>query len=96
MNKNGISYTQVRNTTIVDIEMTKIEEIEIRRLWEIYKRQYRKELKLFLDAFIAKHNIFSDDATNGEEGGKLTQEEINKIIDMMRSMDEVPIYKALG
>ncbi len=89
-NKSTISYNQSKSQRMTwKVDLTKLEAAEFYMMYNIYTKAYAKELKNLQHAFISKHELYS---TNSE--GKectLTKEDIEKIMRMRNSMNDVLI-----
>lgn len=94
---NGRCY-DVRNretgrtkSSLIAVECTAAEKIEIDFLFDFYSRLWTKEKDAFFKAFIQKHQIFGE-LKPGEEGRKVSEEELMKLYQMMRGLsDETPL-----
>lgn len=76
---------------------TASQQIEIEMKWEAYRRSYKKQLKIFYDAFINKNQIFHESAS-GRDPETMTQadwDEYYRIQDMMKGIEKTKINKAL-
>lgn len=60
---------------------------------EALKAHWRRELSVFLDAFIQKNSLFSDIPHTGPSG--LSMEEIEEIVSMARAMKQLHLGKLL-
>lgn len=60
---------------------------------EALKAHWRRELSVFLDAFIQKNRLFSDIPHTGPSG--LSMEEIEEIVSMARAMKQLHLGKLL-
>lgn len=72
--------------TIRGIECTKAEGVQLQIEYDFYKQLWQEEMKLFYDAFIQKHQIFSLDPKEREEIEPLSPEEMEKIMRMQQMM----------
>ena len=83
---------KVRNT--VGLDCTLVQSVEIKFLFEFYRDLYRKEEQAFYIAFIHKHDIFGGVSDN-TESEQVSEEELQKMFQMMRGMDNATLHKQL-
>lgn len=79
------------------IQMTKLQEAEIRAKFSFYQRVYKDQLKLFYHAFIIKNGIF-DKTMEPRDPESLTPEEriqIAKILELSQSIERSEYHKPL-
>lgn len=84
------SYTQSgrRCRTIIGADVTKAQKIEIEFLFDFYVTQWEKERKMFLEAFIQKHDIFGE-LKPGEKGQEMSLEKRLKMSSLINGMEDV-------
>jgi len=84
------TYTKYHRKGYIDVELTKVEYLDLSEALEFYKKLYRKEIKTFLSAFIYKHNIFGPVDENAKEEKKRKKKkddiDIYQMIQMMAGM----------
>lgn len=99
---------QCNKKTYHRVEMSDNEFYEFNEKWNIYKKslkkeinklklQHKKELIILQNAFIDKHNLYSE-RNGGKKIDDLTAEELEEIKDMIRmqdKMEDINIYKKL-
>lgn len=99
---------QCNKKTYHKVEMSDNEFYEFNEKWFIYKKslkkeinklklQHKKELILLQNAFINKHNLYSD-RDGGKKINELTEEEIEEINNMIRmedKMEDINILKKI-
>ena len=92
------------------VDMTDDEWSDFSERWPVYrktlkreilkkKRQQRKELDLLVHAFISKHDMYSTDKSDESSDRKLTPEELEEILQMIRMRDgleDINFYKKLN
>ena len=82
--------------TILGLDCTEAQKIEIEFLFDFYKKLYKKELEAFLLAFIHKHDLFGR-LKEGEHGAQLSPEEEAKLYAMMKGLsNESPLLQIEG
>ena len=81
---------------LVGYDVTRAQKIEIDFLFDFYKRLYQKERKLFLQAFIQKHELFGS-LKDGEKPQEMPNDERLRLAFMQRGMsDEQPLRQITG
>lgn len=80
--------------TIIGADVTAAQKIEIEFLFDFYIQQYTKERKMFLEAFIQKHELFGQ-LKPGEEAREMTLEEIIKLRSLINGMESVSPVRRL-
>lgn len=75
-------------------ELTKVQYIEFNVLYETLKPELIREIEETLDAFIAKHELYSS-GTNKRELSEEEMERLRRIAEKMKTMKDVPIRKQL-
>ena len=90
-NVNEISYWKGSRNITVCIPTDKA--TEFKESCEALKTHWRRELSVFLDAFIQKNCLFSDLPHTGPSG--LSMEEIEEIVSMARAMKQLHLGKLL-
>lgn len=73
--------------SIRGIECTKAEGIQLQIEYEFYKQLWQEEMKLFWDAFIQKHHIFSMRPEDTGSSEPITPERMAEIMRMSQMMD---------
>lgn len=73
--------------SIRGIECTKAEGIQLQIEYEFYKQLWQEEMKLFWDAFIQKHHIFSMRPEDTGSSEPITPERMAEIRRMSQMMD---------
>ena len=86
-----VTFYQVKKRKEIGFNMTPAEYIQTKEYIEAYQKAFRAEFNAmkerFVVAFLSKHHLFSGEDSEG--GGKLSQDEINKIIAMMGALDDI-------
>lgn len=77
-------------------EMTFAQEIEINRLFKIYKRAWQDFIEVQFDAFIQKNEIFGESESDDVELTEEEKERIRKMLRAARNMDKTTIHKEIG
>lgn len=90
-NVDEIHYWKGRRNVTVCIPTDKAKEF--RETCERLKKHWRRELSVFLDAFIQKNRLFSDLPRKGPSG--LSPEEVEEIVSMARAMKQIHLGKLL-
>ncbi len=93
-------FTWARNgkpcKNLVGYDATAAQKIEIDFLFDFYKRLYAKESKIFLQAFIQKHQLFGE-LKDGEETTPPPYDELLRMALMEKAMsDETPLRQIAG
>lgn len=91
-------YTQSGRTcrAVLGVSCTEAQKMEIEFLFNFYKQLYKKELEVFLRAFIHKHQLFGE-LKEGEKGTQLSPEEELRLFSIMRGLsDEKPVLQIEG
>ena len=97
--RGGIFYSRLdretnRKMTVLAVEATKAQHIEIEFLFDFYKKEWEKERELFFRAFISKNELHSnlppDDKTE-----RLTEEQRHKLNMMMFGIEKSNPIKRL-
>lgn len=95
----GVVYRQhVTRHTILFLEVTVAEQIEIQGKFDFYQSALAQEQKALLQAFIMKHNLYNIDS-KGKTMDELSMEElaaIAKAANLARGMDKHQYHKALN
>lgn len=73
--------------SIRGIECTKAEGIQLQIEYEFYKQLWQEEMKLFWNAFIQKHHIFSIRPEDMGSSEPITPERMAEIMRMSQMMD---------
>ena len=95
LNTNGIQWRRRRAYGL--IELTKVQHVEAGMLYDLYRRQWKREQQRLFSAFVNKHRIFGDVAPEPNEDRKpLTPEELARLKAMMRGLDDVHVHKQIG
>lgn len=69
---------------------TPAQSVEIKFLFDFYSALWQKEKDMLLRAFIQKHKLFGEGSVNSENE-KMSDEEVEKVLVMMRGLsDETP------
>lgn len=99
-NNPGTVYTlrrqrSIRNTVL--LKCTEAQKIEIEFLFEFYKELYDREKKYFMKAFVHKHNLYGEPIPSDDNNtpDPLSRSELFKISQLMNSMDDANVRKAL-
>ena len=80
----------------VGLDCTATQSIEIKFLFDFYRRLYAKEEKAFYHAFIQKHRLFRETVSDEEmSGDPLSPEEYEKMLNMMNGMDDATPLKQI-
>ena len=91
------TLTYVTEKNNMSLKLTESEQIEVKRLYAIYRKALKKEFETTFQAFIHKHWIFpktpSDD--NERKECTLSQEEIEKLVKAMAALDNILIYREI-
>lgn len=87
-----VKVYQERNK--VWLSCSEVNAIEIKEKYQFYISVYKKELKVFRNAFIQKHRIFSIDGSGKTQ--TISQEEAAKLANLMKGMEDVSYNKALN
>jgi len=76
------------------VDLTEWQYIESKDMIDFHLKQFRKEMKIkmnaFLSAYINKHSLFADSAEGGES--KLTPEELAELLRAYQGMDNQETY----
>ena len=95
VNVNGGIFYSIQNTltnrvssTKLAIDATAAQHIEIECLFDFYKKQWEKQKKLFLTAFIRKNELFPTAPPDERTGNEYTLEEQLKIMAMAQGIDQ--------
>ncbi|MBG8552342.1 DUF2786 domain-containing protein [Hymenobacter guriensis] len=78
------------------VEVTDLEFLEIRAKHDFYWRAYKRELELFVMAFIQKHGLVPPPSLAGVDAMPMSAEETAKVRGMMRNMDSHTYHKQIG
>lgn len=85
-----MSYGQ--NRRYITVELTKLQYVELKSLYDWHYKQISKEIKQmqkeFTEAYIQKHKIFSQ-RENDSEDKELTPDDIERLLRVLRYMDNV-------
>lgn len=87
-----MSYGQ--NRRYITVELTKLQYVELKSLYDWHYKQHSKEIKRmqkeFTEAYIQKHKIFSQRENDSEsEDKELTPDDIERLLRVLRYMDNV-------
>ena len=75
---------------------TRAQQLEIEFLFDFYKRTYKKDVDLFLRAFIQKHQIFGV-LKDGQKGADIDEETLRKMMMLSNGMsDDKPLKQIEG
>lgn len=97
-NCSALRYTRSGRPCNVQLSVrcTAAQKVEIEFLFNFYTILWEKEREAFFTAFIQKHRIFGE-LKDGEEGVKLSDEEVKKLLAYMNGMsDETPLKQIEG
>ena len=89
LNKTTINYMKEKYHSRVTFELTPSEYAEIKLLFDIYRKTFKEEIGVLVDAFISKHEIWSGFSSNDNE--KIDYERLRKIMEMSRGLQDVTI-----
>ncbi len=97
---SAYTFTWTRNgkpcKNLVGCDVTTAQKIEIDFLFDFYKRLYAKEINIFLQAFIQKHQLFGE-LKDGEEAKTPPKDELLRMALMEKAMsDETPLRQITG
>lgn len=92
--KGYYSYTYIKNKTC--IKCTDAEFLEISAKFDFYKKEYKKQQKLFYRAFIHANSIFPDEklCKHEKESYFLTDEDM-KILNLAKGIEKAEFRKRL-
>lgn len=93
-NEAKTSFYKKSSGKQIGLELRKAEKIEIDRLFTAYKKQLEKEFSQMFSAFVQKHQLFGEPPEDGSKC-ELTLDEIAKLVQMMKGMDDLKVYKEL-
>ena len=85
--KNTSSYWQMGRGIVV-FKLDFFQFLELDALYNYFVPLLKREMKLFLIAFIHKHDLYSNEVSEGGGGSKLSHEEIVQLAAMMSSMKD--------
>jgi hypothetical protein len=91
LNSGELSYRQKKGKRKVAIELTPIQNAEIKMLYNIYKKSFRDEMNILLRAFISKHQLHSEQRTATE----VDKEQLERILRMSMGIQSVNIPRAM-
>lgn len=80
------------------VKCTQIQAVEISTHWEIYRREYKKQTRALLSAFIHTNQMYPDVTESDSAPVQMTPEQMEHIRatrNLMSSMNAVPIHRAL-
>jgi len=91
-------YPHVSLKTKMMVKCTSAEFIEIEAAFPFYWNKYEKELGLFDKAFTYKNYLFpkNSDSSKNKKQEKITDEEAEKIVQMMSSIDGSKHHKQIN
>lgn len=69
-------------------KLTYLQYFELKNYWDYYRQLWKRELRLFYQAFIYKHDILRKSRTKSTSSTKLTEEEIEQILHMMSGLSD--------
>lgn len=97
LNSNeGVNYGKYKRE--YSVSLTQAQYIEVDRLYNIYRREWKKTIKKAYSAFVHANNIFKESGGDDNDKQDLTPEEIKEmeeIMEMMSTMDKIEIYKEI-
>jgi hypothetical protein len=97
--KKWTQYGYRRNgrkvSNIFGVDCTTAQKIEIDFLFGFYKELYRKEEKIFFNAFINKHKLFGVSCESDDSDNESDENEIRKMMSMMNGMDNATPHKLI-
>lgn len=93
-------YEYKKKKQVWIVNCTEAQGIEIEQKISHYVKAFKKEVEILYLAFIHKHELFAKTTCSKqeEESQLLTDEEVEKItkmLSMMQSLDNAPLYKSL-
>lgn len=94
----GFTYTATgrKVARVLGCKCTRAQQIEIEFLFDFYKRTYKKDAELFLQAFIQKHQIFGV-LKDGQKGKEVDEETLRKMMMLTKGMsDDQPLKQIEG
>lgn len=94
----GFTYTATgrKVARVLGCKCTRAQQLEIEFLFDFYKRTYKKDVDLFLRAFIQKHQIFGV-LKDGQKGADIDEETLRKMMMLSNGMsDDKPLKQIEG
>ena len=85
--KNEVRYGQMGRGMVV-FKLDFFQFLELDALYKYFVPLLNREMKLFLIAFIHKHDLHGNEVSEGGGGSKLSHDEIEQLAAMMSSMKE--------
>jgi len=74
------------------IQVTDAEYLEITAMHEFYWKAFKREMKIFVDAFIQKNRLFPDSAGPGKDISELSPREWDRLVKMSGMMEGMETY----
>lgn len=90
-------YQSKQKKTIVSVDCTKAQQIEIQAKYDFYSKLYEQEVEIFYSAFIQRNELWSTKTQKSER--KLSAKELEeqkRILDMMRGIKKDSPLKQLA
>lgn len=83
--------------TVFSIQMTKLQEAEIRAKFSFYQRVYKEQLELFKHAFFIKNRIFDINMEPRDPDSLSAEEKVQlmKILELSQSIERSEYHKPL-
>lgn len=82
-----IRHGRYKNKKSIHMELTKIEQIDLQLMYDHYRNELKKDLKVFFQAFIQRHKIFppQKEDNNKTPDKDIDLEKLFKMVDGMSS-----------
>lgn len=94
-NSKGLYY-YTTSKKIMLVKCTKAEFLEIEAKFDFYKKEYKKQLRLFYKAFIQSNHLFPPtELCKKAEKTSLTDEDL-KVLNLAKGIEEAEYLKRLG
>jgi len=75
-----------RGRKCLGFKLTLLQKLELENYWNYFRGLWKQELKLFFLTFIHKHDIFAHTTSPSDMESKLTQEELDRMMDLMSGL----------
>jgi len=91
------SYYERKGSKKIEFKLTPSQSAEIKMLFSIYRKAFKKEVEMLFSAFVHKHNIFSSTKadTRDEEPDPIDFRELARLQQMIGGLNDVNIPRAM-
>lgn len=97
LNVSALQVHRRKGAQNFEVELTRVQALEIELQWAIYRRELKKTLANSVAAFVHANSIYSNALPDAnKQASPLSPEDVAAILAMAKGMKSVPIHKAIA